>query len=449
MTKARKARTSIRGKLNRLVLVSVGVALGFVAVLSLWQQTQRYLLVKREVLVATAEVFGSATSKAIAARDAEAVVETLRAIARVPGLIYAAVEDSTGAVLADMGNAVRLAGDLDLDATGPGSAFKLLTSRTVQITVPVIEAGRPVGRILLVSDTSDLSGRIWSVVVAAALSSVFAVIIGLLISLRMQGSITRPLLSLTETMARIERDHDYRTSIEIPEDQETGALALNFNSMIHEIQKAASAMSAREEEVIHRLSRAAERRDDDTGQHIGRMAQLCRFAAETLGLEEHVVDALHRAAPMHDVGKIGVRDSILFKKGHLDPDERREMQKHTEFGYEILRDSNSELIQLAAEIALSHHERWDGGGYPRGLRGTEIPLPGRIAAVADVCDALASERPYKTAWTLKAVRTYLMEHAGTQFDPACVHALLARWTDVEQLYSGPAIGHGAVPAYAA
>ena len=111
------------------------------------------------------------------------------------------------------------------------------------------------------------------------------------------------------------------------------------------------------------------------------------------------------------------------------------MERHTTNGYEILRDSESDLIRMAAEMAWSHHERWDGAGYPRGLKGTEIPLTGRVAAVADVCDALASERPYKPAWSLEAVRAYLIEKSGAQFDPACVEGLLSRWEEVKRLYA--------------
>ena len=142
-------------------------------------------------------------------------------------------------------------------------------------------------------------------------------------------------------------------------------------------------------------------------------------------------------APLHDVGKIAVPDSIMFKPARLDAAERREMERHTTYGYEILRDSESDLVVLAAEMAWSHHERWDGSGYPRGLEGNDIPLVGRIAAVADVCDALASERPYKPAWSLEAVRGHLVENSGTQFDPACVESLLSRWDAVEALYAGP------------
>jgi putative two-component system response regulator len=159
--------------------------------------------------------------------------------------------------------------------------------------------------------------------------------------------------------------------------------------------------------------------------------------AEKLGLAQSWIDDLKRASPMHDVGKISISDAILHKPGRLDPEERAEMERHAERGHLILGGSRSALIQLAAEIALSHHERWDGAGYPRGLAGEDIPLSGRITAVADVCDALLSERPYKTPWPLEKVRAHLIENAGSHFDPACVEAILACWTSIERLYGRP------------
>jgi putative two-component system response regulator len=164
------------------------------------------------------------------------------------------------------------------------------------------------------------------------------------------------------------------------------------------------------------------------------MATLCRIIAEAIGLGEEECRNIYLAAPMHDVGKIGVSDAILLKPGRLNPQERREMERHTEYGYEILAGSASELIQHAAEMALSHHERWDGKGYPKQIGGDAIPLYARIVSVADVCDALASERPYKPAWPIDRIRSYLAEHAGTQFDPVCVEAFLGRWDEVVAIY---------------
>jgi putative two-component system response regulator len=139
---------------------------------------------------------------------------------------------------------------------------------------------------------------------------------------------------------------------------------------------------------------------------------------------------------MHDIGKIGISPAILKKPAKLSPEERAEMEQHTLFGEKILEGSSSPLIQLAAIIAASHHEKWDGGGYPRGLKGSDIPIAGRIAAVADVFDALTSKRSYKNAWPLEDSRQYLLEQRGRHFDPACVDALLRRWNDVTAISSG-------------
>jgi putative two-component system response regulator len=165
------------------------------------------------------------------------------------------------------------------------------------------------------------------------------------------------------------------------------------------------------------------------------MAAVSRIVAEGLGLSDEACRTLYVAAPLHDVGKIGLPDSILLKPGRLTPEERQVMERHAVVGHDILAGSSSELIQRAAEIALHHHEQWDGSGYPHRLAGDAIPLWARIAAVADVCDALASERPYKGAWPLDEVRSYFIEKAGSQFDPVCVEAVVRRWTDVAALYS--------------
>ena len=194
------------------------------------------------------------------------------------------------------------------------------------------------------------------------------------------------------------------------------------------------------EELVRRLLRAAERRDDDTGNHIVRMAEAARVIARRLGLDDETVRLIHGAAPMHDIGKIGVPDAVLLKPGRLDDDERRIMESHVEEGYEILRDSTIPLVQVAAEIASSHHERWDGTGYPRGLKGPDIPLSGRIAAVADVFDALTSDRPYKRAWPHEKAIGYLRENAGTQFDPDCVQAFVDGWSEIAPLYVGSSVG---------
>ncbi len=200
--------------------------------------------------------------------------------------------------------------------------------------------------------------------------------------------------------------------------------------LAEEVRLATEAIVLRERELIMRLSRAAEFRDPETGSHIARMAHYAAIIARRLGQPESYAEALLTAAPMHDVGKLGTPDHILLKRGHLSADEKVEMNRHAEIGGSILADTDSPLLRLACEIAETHHEKFDGSGYPHGLKGEEIPLGGRIVAVADVFDALNSNRPYKKAWTLAESRAYIEEHSGRHFDPNCVKAFVAGWDDV-------------------
>lgn len=193
-----------------------------------------------------------------------------------------------------------------------------------------------------------------------------------------------------------------------------------------QVSVATQQIRTRERETLLRLAKAGEYRDEGTGNHVLRMAKYSRLIAEELGLKEAECDEIELAAPMHDIGKIGIPDAILLKAGELTDDESEIMRSHTVIGHEILKDSPSRYIQLGAIIALSHHERYDGSGYPRGLKDDEIPLAARIVAVADIYDALTSERPYKLAWTNEEAVRFLAKQAGTQLDPQCVTAFLRR-----------------------
>jgi HD-GYP domain-containing protein (c-di-GMP phosphodiesterase class II) len=185
-------------------------------------------------------------------------------------------------------------------------------------------------------------------------------------------------------------------------------------------------------EVIHRLVRAAELRDDDTGQHIERMSQLSAQLARALGCSDDECELILHAAPMHDIGKLGIPDRVLLKPGKLDSEEWDLMKTHAEIGAELLSDSRTEVVQLAAQIAMAHHERWDGSGYPLGISGEQIPLAARICAICDVFDALTSRRPYKEPWTVDEAREEISRLAGVQFDPRLVQEFL-QLTDGFQL----------------
>jgi len=197
-----------------------------------------------------------------------------------------------------------------------------------------------------------------------------------------------------------------------------------------EVRKATEQLVAQERETIFCLAKAAEYRDPETGAHIVRMAHYSRHIARNLGLSVEQQDLLLEAAPMHDIGKVGTPDLILLKPGKLTEQEFAIMKQHAVIGYEVLNTSSSPLLKVAAEIAHVHHEKFDGSGYPRSLKGEDIPIFGRIVAVADVFDALTSERPYKKAWSIEQASQLLRDGQGTHFDPMCVTAFLTAFDDV-------------------
>jgi putative two-component system response regulator len=200
--------------------------------------------------------------------------------------------------------------------------------------------------------------------------------------------------------------------------------------LAEEVCKATAEIHARERETITRLARAAEFRDPETGGHIQRMAHYSALIGARLGLSRARVEELLLAAPMHDVGKLGIPDHILLKPGRLTSGEFAVMRRHPVIGYDILKDSASHVVQLGATIALTHHEKFDGTGYPYALEGEAIALEGRIVAVADVFDALTSERPYKRSWPLDEALALLRDGRGSHFDPRCVDAFLGALPEV-------------------
>ena len=186
---------------------------------------------------------------------------------------------------------------------------------------------------------------------------------------------------------------------------------------VQELEQARDAVRSSQAETIHRLSLAAEFRDDETGSHIRRMSQYCGLLVQKVTGDTERAELVQLASVMHDVGKIGIPDQILLKPGKLTPDEYDTMKMHAQLGHKILAGGSSELLQLAATIALTHHEKLDGTGYPHGLKGDEIPIEGRIAAIADVFDALTSNRVYRKAYSLGEALGIMREGRGTHFDP--------------------------------
>jgi putative two-component system response regulator len=208
-----------------------------------------------------------------------------------------------------------------------------------------------------------------------------------------------------------------RRKLEIENRAQREALEQIVRARTAALERSAKQMKLSREETVRRLSRAVEYRDEETGGHTERMSAYSALLAGKLGLD---VESIRIASPMHDVGKVALPDHLLLRPGALTPEERIEMERHTTIGYQILSGSGSALLELGATIALTHHERWDGAGYPQRLRGSEIPLEGQVAAVADVFDALTSNRPYRKAFSLDDAVGIMNGERGKHFDPRLV-----------------------------
>lgn len=241
-----------------------------------------------------------------------------------------------------------------------------------------------------------------------------------------------------------ERDRHHRASLQVAVEERSRELA----DVVDRLERSRHELWRSRQETIHRLSRALELRDAETGGHVERIAEGSALLAGKLGLGRRRVELIRAASPMHDVGKIGIPDEILLKPGRLDPSERNSMERHALIGFRILSGSDSDLLDLAAQIALTHHERFDGSGYPCGLRGEEILFEGRLVAVADVFDALTHDRVYRPAYALDEALEIMHTGRGTQFDPDILDALLGSvgdFTSIADETSDPRPLAAAVP----
>jgi putative two-component system response regulator len=234
------------------------------------------------------------------------------------------------------------------------------------------------------------------------------------------------LLKLKESIDQLKR---HRAELEQKVEERTAAL----RAALEEMAAAQRRTHEAHLDTIRRLVLVAEYRDSETAAHIERIGRYCELVARRLKLSPGEVELVRHAAPMHDVGKIGIPDSILLKPGKLTPEEWEVMKTHTTIGGDILHGSPSPLLQAGEEIALTHHEKWDGSGYPRGLAGQRIPLFGRICAVADVFDALTTNRRYRDALSNEAVFDFLAGQRGKQFDPEVLDAFLASREEIEEI----------------
>jgi signal transduction histidine kinase/DNA-binding NarL/FixJ family response regulator/HPt (histidine-containing phosphotransfer) domain-containing protein len=276
---------TINWKLGRLVLVAVGLALLIGSTVSLWQEVNRYGQQKREVLLATAHVFGAASASAIDQRDSRAVFNSIRAIGRVPGITYASVHDTDGVLMSELGQAVRLTGDLDISENVEASPLALLRSRSLLVSVGVVSLGRPVGTLTLISDTSDLRARLLDVVLVALAGALLAGLIGLGITLKLQRQITRPLVLLARTMATVRLSHDYDAQVPITSNDEIGLLASSFNTMIGEIRKRDARLARHREQLEQEV--AARTRDLVAAKEVAEGASIAK--SEFLATMSHEI----------------------------------------------------------------------------------------------------------------------------------------------------------------
>jgi response regulator RpfG family c-di-GMP phosphodiesterase len=217
--------------------------------------------------------------------------------------------------------------------------------------------------------------------------------------------------------------------------QQSQALLHDFNTQLKkEVAEATQNLIQREHEALKVLSKTAEYKDPETGSHISRVAHYSKLMAKGCGLDESEQQLLFYASPLHDIGKVGINDAVLLKPGKLTPDELQIMKQHSHIGYEILKSSKNPYLQAGALIAHTHHEKFDGSGYPRGLEGNEIHIYGRITAIADVFDALTSERPYKKAWSFDEAIALITEQSGSHFDPELVNIFIEQIDTVKEIY---------------
>jgi hypothetical protein len=217
----------------------------------------------------------------------------------------------------------------------------------------------------------------------------------------------------------------------VAERRESGVMTRRNAELEAAVRERTAELRSTQLEVIHRLAQATESRDQETGMHLERMSRLCEQLGLAMGMTPTEAETLRNASLLHDVGKIGVPDAILLQPGALSPEDREVMRRHTTIGANIVSGSSSPVMQMAEQIALTHHERWDGCGYPQGLAGEEIPLTGRICAVCDVFDALLSQRPYKEPWSYQDALAELRRERGHHFDPAVVDAFLRIVDDLD------------------
>lgn len=240
------------------------------------------------------------------------------------------------------------------------------------------------------------------------------------------------LINVANALHRRRREQESRRLMQTLEDT-VDDRSEKLAAALEDLRLSENKVSFAQAETILRLARIVEFRDDETGHHVQRMSSYCEILAQQIGLPEHHCELLRLSSQLHDVGKVAIHDSILCKPGKLTANEQEEMETHAEIGYEMLSGSTWEVVQMGAVVARTHHEHWDGSGYPRGLTGEEIPREGRIAAVADVFDALTSDRVYRAAFPARLAVEKMQAERATHFDPELLDAFMMALPEVEAI----------------
>jgi len=304
------------------------------------------------------------------------------------------------------------------------------------------------GAIDIELDVTEYRNRAWGyLLILFGVVAFFSILIAINTSRIIEQFVRQPLLDLILLAKTIFFHAETKKSVQY-ECEEFNEVAMQFIQFGKELkereirmdkatlkfQSLNSEIDTTLQETLFAMGEAEETRSKETRHHTRRVVEYSRLLGKLIGMNEHDLDILVSAAPLHDIGKIGIPDSILLKAGVLDDKERTIIKTHTLLGYNILKHSERHVLQSAATIAYEHHERWDGLGYPRGLKGEEIHIFGRIVAIADVFDALGTVRVYKEAWTLEKVREYLKEESGNSFDPHLIDLMLLHYSEFEILY---------------
>ncbi len=303
-------------------------------------------------------------------------------------------------------------------------------------------------KIFIVEDKKLFTEKIWEMTYLQILTFVISlaiIITGLTLSL---GIMIGPIQRVRKAIHDIAVDKDFSRKIKIEYPDEIGELAFDFNDMTSNLDLAYKKLKkyaldeaiakkevfVRENETLNVLGKASDYKDPETGAHIIRVSNYSRLLSEALGQSKALQDLLYYAAPLHDIGKLGIPDSILLKPGKLTSEEFEVIKTHTTIGYKILANPSSKYLKAGAVIAISHHEKYDGTGYPKGLRGDGIPIFGRIVSIADVFDALSTKRPYKDPWPFEKVVDLIEEERGKHFDPEIVDLFIKNISGIRQIF---------------